>query len=413
MITVPKSIFSAIPNAQNPSGVSNAFAARVLHVIINNKDNPKIFDRYGQWNGIGTIFFTRLDNPNIDPDFTTNNFARPLFANVKNYPLINEIVYILPLPNSNVQDNVNDISYYYFNPINIWNSNHHNGIPDPINKNTLPPSQQQDYIQTGLGAVRRITDGGSEINLGITFKEKANIKPQQPYEGDIIYEGRWGQSIRFSSTILNLTGSTPLNNWSSTGQNGDPIVIIKNGQHNDGKDPWIPQTEQINLDTSSIYLTSTQTIPITVASELYNSYKEPPTSVKSYNKDQIILNSGRLLFNSKEDHILLTSNKSINLNSIQSVNVDTSDFAVNAKNVYLGDKNATEPVILGDIFLRDLTQLLKGIVELSTALTTPIGTPAPYVPNASILAPAQSLIGDASSMLNNIQNYKSKVSKTV
>ena len=413
MITVPKSIFSIVPNVQNPSGDSNAFAARVLFTIIDNKTNPDIFNKYGQWNSIGTIFFNKLDNPNPDPSITSNNFARPLFANVKNYPLINEIVYIIPLPNSNIQDNVNDISYYYFNPINIWNSNHHNGIPDPINGNTLPPSQQQDYVQTSLGAVRRITDGGSEINLGTYFKEKSNIKPQQPYEGDIIYEGRWGQSIRFGSTVFNTTSSQALNNWSTTGENGSPIIIIKSGQYNDGSDPWVPQTEQINLDTSSIYLTSTQTIPINVASQNYFSYKEAPTEVKSYNKDQIILNSGRLLFNSKEDHILLTSNKSINLNSIQSINVDSPNFIINSQNIYLGDKNASEPVILGDTFLRDLSQLLNGIIDLATALTTPIGTPAPGVPNASIPAPAQSLIGDATDMLNNISNYKSKVSKTV
>mgnify|MGYP003337038300 CR=1 FL=1 len=49
MITVPKSIFSIVPNVQNPSGDSNAFAARVLFTIIDNKTNPDIFNKYGQW----------------------------------------------------------------------------------------------------------------------------------------------------------------------------------------------------------------------------------------------------------------------------------------------------------------------------------------------------------------------------
>ena len=37
-------------------------------------------------------------------------------------PLKNEVVYIMSLPNSNVQGNVNETSFYYFKPINIWNS---------------------------------------------------------------------------------------------------------------------------------------------------------------------------------------------------------------------------------------------------------------------------------------------------
>ena len=36
-----------------------------------------------------------------------------------------------------------------------------------------------------------------------------------------------------------------------TGENGDPLTIFKNGQHNDGKDPWIPQVEDINKDKNS------------------------------------------------------------------------------------------------------------------------------------------------------------------
>ena len=52
--------------------------------------------------------------------------------NLSAIPLENEIVYILSLPNSNIQANVNEVTYYYFQSINIWGSTHHNAIPDPI-----------------------------------------------------------------------------------------------------------------------------------------------------------------------------------------------------------------------------------------------------------------------------------------
>jgi hypothetical protein len=44
--------------------------------------------------------------------------------------------------------------------------------------------------------------------------------------------------------------------------NGDPITILRNGQPTKtSPEGWIPITENINNDLSSIYLTSTQKIP--------------------------------------------------------------------------------------------------------------------------------------------------------
>jgi hypothetical protein len=400
-------ISSNNPNSNNPA--ENIFPGRVRYCILDDKTYPSVFKNFGEWSSIGGIFFSKINAPNPTKDFTTDNFAKPLFPNNKTFPLVNEVVYIIALPNSSIQSNVGSLDYYYFQPINIWNSNHHNAIPDPINNTSLPPSQQQDYQQTEGGTVRRVTDGGTEIDLGKTFKEKINIKSIQPFEGDIIYEGRWGQSFRFGSTVNNSAIPNP---WSRTGENGSPILILRNGQYNDEKDPWIPQVEDINKDISSIYATSTQNIPIQVSSKNFNSYKSAPTSPDKFAGEQIILNSGRLLFNTKTDSILFSSKKTINLNSVESINIDSPTFVANSKNIFLGDKNATEPVILGNTFLNDLKQLLTQLITLSTALQSPIGTPGPSAPNLTIAGPAQSMVVNAQNMLNRINNYKSKVSKT-
>jgi hypothetical protein len=397
------------PTLNITGNLPKIFAVRVKFCILDDKTRPDIFKKSGEWSSIGAVYFDSINTPSPDPNFSKNNFALPLFPNNKTFPLENEVIYVISLPNNNIQSNVNDISYYYFQPINVWNSTHHNAIPDPINNSTLPPSQQQDYQQTSGGTVRRVTDGGTEINLGKTFKEKINIKNIQPFEGDVIYEGRWGQSFRFGSTVNNSAISNP---WSRTGNNGDPILILRNGQYSDGKDPWIPQVEDINKDISPIYATSTQNIPIQVSSKNYNSYKSAPTSPDKFAGEQIILNSGRLLFNTKTDSILFSSKKTINLNSVESVNIDSPTFIANSKNIFLGDKNATEPVILGNTFLNDLRQLLNQLITLSTALQSPIGTPGPSAPNLAIAGPAQAMVINAQNMLNRINNYKSKVSKT-
>jgi hypothetical protein len=397
------------PTLNITGNLPKIFAVRVKFCILDDKTRPDIFKKSGEWSSIGAVYFDSINTPSPDPNFSKNNFALPLFPNNKTFPLENEVVYVISLPNNNIQSNINDISYYYFQPINIWNSNHHNAIPDPILNSSLPPSQQQDYQQTSGGTVRRVTDGGTEINLGNTFKEKINIKNIQPFEGDIINEGRWGQSIRFGSTVNNSIIPNP---WSRVGNNGDPIYILRTGQYADGKDPWIPQVEDINKDISAIYATSTQNIPIQVSSKSYNSYNNAPTSPDKFAGEQIILNSGRLLFNTKTDSILFSSKKTINLNSVEGVNVDSPRFVVNSKNIFLGDKNATEPVILGNTFLNDFKQLLDQLITLSIALQSPIGTPGPSAPNALIAGPAQNVLTNAQNMFNRINNYKSKVSKT-
>jgi hypothetical protein len=375
---------------------SPIISGRVKYCILNEKENPSVFKKYGEWSSIGSIFFQAINGANNSDVIESGNIAKPLFPNSKTYPLENEIVFIISLPDTTSQNLSTQTSYYYFQPVNIWNSVHHNALPDPSN---LDPDQPQDYEQVEGGAIRKAEDGSTEITLGDTFQEKLDIKNIQPYEGDIIHEGRWGQSIRFGSTVKGET------NWSSTGKNGDPITIIRNGQHDDGKDPWIPQIEDINKDKSSIYLTSTQAIPIEVASKEDESYK-------TYTGEQIILNSSRLLFNSKSDSILMSSAKSINLNSIESVNIDSPTTTINSKEIYLGDKTASESVILGDKFLTDMSKLLTQIIALGTALQTPIGTPVPGFANASIPVPATQLVEMATKMFNNIQTYKSKVTKT-
>lgn len=401
-------------NTNQPSQVGGIFAARVSYVILDNIDNPSAFIQQGEWSSIGGLYFNSIETPNISDNYEVENFAKPLFPNNKFIPTINELVYVIALPNTDIQSNISGISYYYFQPINVWGSVHHNAIPNPINNSLLPESQQRDYEQTEAGSVRKVTDGGTEIDLGKTFEERLNIKNLQPYEGDNLYEGRWGNSIRLGSTV---SDSNVVNPWSSTGQNGDPITIIRNGQYEDGKEAWIPQVEDVNKDKSSIYLTSTQNIPLNASNTSYDSYDTPPTTPSKYAGEQIILNSGRLIFNSNTDHVMISSQKSISFGAQSGFNFDTpSNFIVKTgkdKEILLGDKSATEPMILGDKFLDDFTKLLNQIVTLCTALSSsPIGTPVPGVPNAAIPIPATTLSKTAELLLNNIESYKSRVTKS-
>jgi hypothetical protein len=377
--TVNKSIPVNYQTSQSPNGITASpvsFAAGRVKSIVLDENHPR-FNELGGYNAIGYIEYETTINFS-----TQTSVAKPYFGNIKNLPLLEEIVWIIDLPSTNLNPTpqgdgtIGGISTspfaYYICPTALWNHPHHNAFP--LNTIQLPDSQKKDYIQTQKGNVRRVTDQSTEIILGKTFIERSNIHPLKPFEGDIITEGRWGNSIRFGSTIKTKPPRiiAPLNNW-STGNSvsGDPIIILRNGQGKQSDEGWVPVVEDINNDESSIYLTSTQKIPLKSSSNNYSSYlSNPPINPGLYEGKQVIINSGRLVFNSTNDHILLSSNKSINLNSQNGLNIDTNTATFQTQNIYLGSKNATEPLLLGNktvALLETLIMNLKAFMQVASS----------------------------------------------
>ena len=318
---------------------------------------------------------------------TSNSIPRvyPLFPNSQSYPLINETVVILPLISNNSSNNSIDTTYYYISTINLWNS---------VETNPL------------------VLNNTSDFKPGTYFNEKGTINPLYSFEGDYIIEGRFGNSIRLGNTVPNNTA--PLNNnWSKTGSLGDPITIISNGLHSISPS-FNSITEDINSDKSSIYLTSTQQLPIEVSSQNdYLSYSSPPTSPKEYVGNQVILNSGRILFNSTKDHILLSSAKSINLNTVESVNIDAAtQTVIQTPELYLGGVNTAQPVILGNDLVGLLTDILSDLDTLTNSLVNQLGTP-PGTPLAPTNLIAQAINSKIGGYKTRLQNSLSQTTKTV
>jgi len=383
-------------------GLHEVRAVRVLSIVL-DASHPR-FKELGEWNGLGVIEFEDVINPLPSPSLL---IARPLQGNSKNLPLVNEIVYIISLPNTDIASISSNTISYYINTVSLWNHPHHNAFP--TSPNNLPPTQQKDYAQTALGNVRRITDQSTEIFLGKTFKERSNIHPLLPFEGDIIYEGRWGNSIRVGSTVKNT-----INNWSTTGSNGDPITIIRNGQGIQTEEGWVPTVEDINNDDSSIYTTSTQQIPLQASSTSYLSYKNnPPKTPNEYAGKQILLNSGRLVFNTTLDHILLSSKKSINLNAQESINIDTPILTLQtSEKIYLGSKNATESVLKGDSTIAVLNDLINNLSAFLTICSTAVST-APNTQLVPLNTAANNFLPQLLKIQGNLEALKSNTVKTI
>ena len=96
------------------------------------------------------------------------------------------------------------------------------------------------------------------------FKENNDIRNLYPQEGDVIIEGRFGNSIRFTSTNRQPDDFKDIQSpWSREGQNGSPLTIIRNGQQPAGAfDQFLPLYEDIDRDDSSIYMTTNQNIQL-------------------------------------------------------------------------------------------------------------------------------------------------------
>jgi len=384
-------------------------SGRVTDIILD--DTHPDFEKYGGWNGVGIVKFELINSQTLSPD--RNPIAKPFFSQFKNYPLINEIIYLIKLPNSDIGDQTNSESYYYLNSISIWNHPHHNAYPNLTKDSILSPSQQKDYQNIEEGSVRRVTDESTEIQLnspivGGTFVEKANIHPLLSFAGDNIFEGRFGNSLRLGNTSKSKS-ILYKNNWSGAGENGDPITILRNGQPKDvGEEGWFPLIENINKDLSSIYLTSTQTLPLLTDFSSFPSLSKTPKSIGSYNSPQILINSGRLLFNSNLDSIILNSKKSISLSSIEDVGLysKNGDITLNGKNIKIGDINADQSLVLGDKFMSEFKQLLISLSLLMDSLGS-----EPLLGPSSLSAQGTKIIID--SLKDQIPSFLSKISKTL
>jgi hypothetical protein len=341
--------------------------ARVLSVVLDSKTYPATYKQHGDYASLGGITFEFLSTPKLNKVEGGTLFALPLLPNIHHYPIEGEIVTIVLSGGINNNQNTLNKTFYYLPPTNTWASTHINAVPNEIYTPPYSPtSTQKSYLDSEAGSPNVLPDTyQSVLPFKYGIKERSDIRPLLPQPGDVSFEGRWGQSIRLGST----NRSALVNTWSTSGTEGDPLIIIRNNQFKSTVEPWIPLSEDINADGGSIYISSTQKIPINTVNykiESFNS-ENPPTEPKEYIKDQIILNSGRLLFAAKEDSILLTSANSIHLSATR-FNVDVDSTTIQSNKIELGssDPSLLQPVLRG----QEVQDLLDNVIELLTKLTT-------------------------------------------
>ena len=293
----------------------------------------------------------------------------PMSVNSRHIPTLGEQVYVL-VANSDLASGTGQgqVRNYYISPVSIQNNINSNALPKLTKKKLSSPGD--NYSSAGSG-IAFSSNSSDKPDLGRGFVEEDGISQLQGYLGDIIYEGRFGQSIRFGYTpegMLskdNKVSKASLKpSWTSS-EPQSPITIISNGRGNfNGYNKFV--IEDINDDDSSIWLGSKQTIKLKPSQK----FSLGVTPISSYEKPQIVINSERVIINSKKDSVLISGKKSVNIStSGWKSDMDTMFGQIDAMNKQLTSLNTQVTTLVAAIS----TALPPAAAALSP-ITTQLGT---------------------------------------
>ena len=330
------------PSSSTPKSIEpNTIEVRVIKSIVT------ISDSKSSNLPVGTIVGESTNPNNIGKVYTAN----PLSPNITNIPIIGELVDL----HKSSSPNSNGMQWLYGQPKGAYGTTsvNTNGVEPKLSPNK-PTAQStvKNYQAASLGVP--ITQPTPQNTPPAQSIEDSKISSLESNPGDIIYEGRHGQSLRLGNTEKN------------------PIVILRNGQNpNQPVEPGIPAKENIQGDMSSLYLTSNQPIPnLDIANSNFNSFGSTPKPVfpSTYIGPQSILNSDRVILNAKKDSILISGNKSIFLSSNESINLESDKIYTSCKDIRLGAPTAEEAALLGDSTIEVLQQLTHAVKSLANVL---------------------------------------------
>jgi hypothetical protein len=363
--------------------------AIVVDVIV-NEQHPE----YAKTDGynIGAIKF-RLIKTHAYRSDDTLNWALPIEANITDYPLLNEIVTIHSCLNRS----------YYFRKINTTNTNTVQpilGLKEELDEPETVVSKQKLRDQSKNSAIRQKPAITSLFGKYFTDLQIAKLRSD---EGDIIYEGRSGQSIRFGSSWTPNINSLYKTNFKSntTDQSANIIISVRGKDQQKNKTDFVSLiAEDINADNSSIWITADQSVDLRVSTENSKSNKKSISDYPTLTGAQIIENSDRILLNARKDKLLGHAYTGIHWTSGKNFTIDTdvdylswigsnyistvnglvewnvnSRFSIICDKIYLGTRNTeTQPVPLGTLLANFLQAFIDAHLQNAPMhIITPVG----------------------------------------
>lgn len=289
------------------------YEALVVDVILDQFHPEYSFDAYN----VGTIKI-RMFTQDHSRDDELLNWAYPMDSTIQEMPLIGELVIVNKILGN----------FFYTRKLYIAHRMQENAM---INLNTVlnnRPSQLQNTIPAN----------GSEISLnahkfGKYFKPDSRIRPLKHFEGDVLIQGRMGNSIRFGSSQM------------EPGNEGmAPNLILRTGQAKDVEIEACTASEIFGLimedpdkDVSSIWMTSDQVIPFEqITKDIGSNFRSLVNQPQKYDGGSILINSDRVMIDAKKTHVMLFANEEIYLNSYKNTSIDTDNNIILTANINIG-----------------------------------------------------------------------------
>ena len=382
----------------NGGGVKEASSGRVAAIVLDDR-NPELFEKVGGWSGIGTVFYDEVSNPVVTLTEEIKNLptAKPLNPSIKNYPLVNEVITLHLAPSADIQsDSRSSLTEYYTTPVKVWNTHHHNAIPDISQRVDELPKPDPQQVESGV-IVRNTQEQQKEIELGNTFKESARVNPLKVQEGDVQIEGRFGNSINLSSNT----------------ENQSPRTYIKTGQDpNLNLDQWIPIKESYNDLNIIVQSTSGSLEDI---NSTYSGKGLTDTSretLNQYSGPQTDIISNRVGVVGKED-VVINGEELVDISSNNKTYVEAkNEVVVNSPTIKLGSKDSNESIILGDTFLEDIKSFTSNVEKVMNGLSTLVGNLGVPI-TTPMMESLQRTAADARTIASKCNDaYKSNKAKT-
>ncbi len=360
--------------------------AEVLAVYLDKKDLVKagLTDNDGNpdWSYYGYISARLVHSKESEEDV---RLFQPMNSNTKEYPYPHEYVVIA--------NYLNDA--YYSKPLNLLNS---------VNVNSFPGLSTAEYAERNISLDTK------------QFRGNVSIKEVQAYEGDITFNGRFGQSIRFGSNVTELYDRNE-DLLPDSGKPQSPNIKIRAGQGIFSDVLNRPVLEDINLDGTSLYLTTDEVVPLR-----HYASKVKDLDPKKFDGKQVVLNSDRIVFNTKKTDIFAYSSKDINLVSKNRIVLEAH------KNVYLGSaprqgettgwiyrNPQIQPVLKGDQTMNLIGEILQNIIDFASEIAPTKGAGGVLAPVAldMIAGASMGLIGSLTELKGRLDEPKSEVVKTI
>lgn len=276
------------------------FVAEVVETKCAFSPNQK--DNDGEMLPLGSIE-VRIGGHQNNLGQTRNVFARPAVFSGR-VPLIGEMVMLISAPvNDWSTTGTKGVGFMYFSPLNSV---------DDLTLHQFPKLWSRKGLVSGGSSAERKSD---KQEPGYTFpKSPKKVDPIQPFEADDIINGRFGQSLRFGSTIVGGDQSvySKKPTWKGS-TNADPLIIMRVKKPTGGSSSTVNSLlkfkgsskyaiEDLSSDESSIYMTTTQTLSkFTPGFDKNMDVKKIPNSDKA----QIVIDSDRVVLNAKKDILFL------------------------------------------------------------------------------------------------------------